>query len=301
MSMFDSHALRLFVAVADHLHFGRAARALGMSQPPLSQQIRRLEERIGAPLFRRTRRSVELTGLGRALLPEARGVLQQLASLERRCEQALAQTHAHLELGYVGPALERLAPALGVLRRQAPQVSVGMRRCSTPEQLRLLRAGVLQAGVARLHEHDVRGLNVHVLWREPYVLAVPEDDPLATRRRIRLRSCADRDFLFFPRSSAPALHDALLARFAEHGFRPRIRAEFSDKREIVAMAAAGFGVGFVPTSSSVAAPQGVRFVGIVDRLPPVELSLVCADPQPEGVEALREAWQAVSPSTTAGP
>ena len=302
MDMIDSHALRLFVAVADHLHFGRAARALGMSQPPLSQQIRRLEDRIGAPLFLRSRRSVELTGLGRSLLPEARGVLKQLEAVERRCVQASSGQTTHLELGYIGPALERLAPVLGSLRQREPSVSVGIRRCSTPEQLRLIRAGVLQAGITRLYEHDVRGLRVQVVWREPYVLAIPESDALASRKRVRLKSCADREFLFFPRASAPALHDALLQRFSDNDFRPRTRAEFTDKREIVAMAAAGFGVGLVPLSSTRGAPPGVTFVGIIDRLPDVEISLVSAEPRPAGVDAFCRAWAeetGFSPSTTA--
>ena len=288
--MIESHALRLFVAVGDHLHFGRAAQALGMSQPPLSQQIRRLEERIGAPLFHRSRRSVELTALGRSLLPEARAVLEQLAAIERRCVHAAAGDVAHLELGYIGPALERLAPVLRRLREDAPEVSVGIRRCSTIEQLRLIRAGVLQAGVTRLYEHDVRGLSVEVVWREPYVLAVPEKDPLSSRARVRLKSCADREFLFFPRVTAPALNDALLERFSSHGFRPRIRAEFGDKREIVAMAAAGFGIGLVPMSFTRGAPEGVRFVGIVDKLPAVAVSLVSLESPPPGMAQLRRAW-----------
>ena len=152
--------------------------------------------------------------------------------------------------------------------------------------------GVLQAGIARLYGHDTRGLRSTIVWRESYVLAVPADDPLAQRTRVKLSSCQDHEFLFFPRATAPALYDGLVDRLGELGLRPRIRAEFPDKREIVALAAAGYGVGLVPESSARGAPDGVVFVGIRDRLPPVEVSLISGPEPSAGVNALLTAWKA---------
>lgn len=292
-----SHALRLFVAVAEQLHFGRAARALGMTQPPLSQQIQRLEERLGGALFHRTRRVVRLTALGQAMLPDAKRILAQLDQLQRRGAAIARGELEQLRVATVGPALDLVAPAIGMLRRQRAQLGVQLQRMGTAQQLAALRDGTLDVGVGRLFAHDVTDMVARVVWEEDYVLAIPETDPLAGRRVVRLGELVGRPLLLFPRATHPALYDAIVAVFADQGLTPDIAFELDDKRDIIAVAAAQLGVGLVPQSSAAAAPPGVRFVRVHERrsMPRVQLSLITpAADDPRPVRAFVDALASVA-------
>jgi len=151
----DVHSLRLFVTVAEHLHFGRAARALSMSQPPLSQQIQRLEQRLGGKLFDRTNRRVCLTALGEAILGDSQDLLGRLDALERHVDQVVRGADGRLRVGYVSPALDLVARTLGAVRRAHPRLNITLSRLGTAAQLESIRSGALDIGVARLFEHDV--------------------------------------------------------------------------------------------------------------------------------------------------
>lgn len=267
----DAHSLRLFVAVADHRHFGRAARSLGMSQPPLSQQIQRLEQRLGGKLFERTNRSVRLTALGEAILGDARDLVERFDAVERQVEQVVRGVDGRLRVGYVSPALDLVAGALGALRRAHPRLQVSLSRVGTADQLDAVRRGSLDVGVARLFGHDVADLGARRIWSERYVLAVASDDPLASKGFVTLKDLAGRPFLSFDRAAQPALYDFIVATCARAGVELDIAQRLETKREIVALASAGLGVGFVPESSQSEGVRGVSFVPVRAALPPVEL------------------------------
>jgi DNA-binding transcriptional LysR family regulator len=267
----DVHSLRLFVTVAEHLHFGRAARALSMSQPPLSQQIQRLEQRLGGRLFERTNRRVRLTALGEAILADSRDVLGRMDTLERHVDRIVRGAEGRLRVGYVSPALDLVAQALGAVRRAHPQLEITLSRLSTADQLESIRNGTLDVGVARLFRHDVSDLNARRIWTERYVLAVSSDDPLAHKPFVALKDLAGRSFLAFERATQPTLYDFIVATCAGVGVELQITQRLETKREIVALAGAGLGVGLVPESSKSDAPRGVTFVPVRGELPAVEL------------------------------
>jgi DNA-binding transcriptional LysR family regulator len=267
----DVHSLRLFLAVAEHRHFGRAAKALAMSQPPLSQQIQRLEQRLGGRLFERTSRNVRLTALAEAILADARDVLRRFEALERQVEEVVRGVDGCLRVGYVGPALDFVAQAIGTLRRAHPRISISLSRFGTADQLEALRAGTLDVGVVRLFGHDVGDLSAKRVRTERYVLAVAADDPLARRRFVGLKDLAGRPFLAFERATQPALYDFIVATCARAGVELDIAQRLETKREIVAFAGAGLGVGLVPESSKSDAPPGVAFLPVRGALPKVVL------------------------------
>lgn len=291
-SALTPHQLRIFVAVAEHLHFGQAARSLGMSQPPLSQQLKRMEDHIGAPLFDRTNRRVALTDVGTALLDEARGLLDRLERFDRRAQQVARGEGGVLRLGYVGPALaELVAPAVGRLRQRRPGVRVELARLGSERQVAMVEQGDLHLGVVRLFGRDVEPLVRQPLWSEDYVAAVPVADPLAEKRRLRLRDFAGRELIAFRRQTQPALFDRFAAAVAEFGVAYGVPYAVDTKEEAVALVGAGLGCAFVPRSS--ATPyRGVEFRPVVDSLPSVELFVIHRDPPSAMVEGMLGALQA---------
>lgn len=264
--------LRYFVAVAEELHFGRAAVRLHLSQPPLSQQIRDLEAELGAALFTRSRRRVELTPAGRALLPEARELLARAgaaADLVRRVAEGRA---GRLALGFMGPAMEGLLPrAVARFREERPEVVLDLRELGTPAQVEALGQGRISLGAIRVFGAPPPGLDTLPLADEPYVLAVPADHRLAGARRVALRRLAGERLVFFPRRAGPALHDAILGCLARAGGAPQVVLEATAKRTILALVAAGAGLGFVPAST--ADTPGVRLVPLGPGLPRVDIRL----------------------------
>ncbi len=288
--MIDAYSLRLFVAVADHLHFGRAARAVGLSQSPLSQRIRRLEEEIGGELFERDNRNVALSPLGTQLQGEAEALVRRLQAFEERAKALAEGKVAQLSLAYVGPALGPLvAPALATLRATHPALRVRVRRMGTEAQLQAVSRGDVQFGVVRLFGHALGPLTAKRLWRERYVLAVADDDPLAKRKRLRAANLQSRQVLAFNRGQQPRLHDAIAHRFQEMGAALLAELEVTTKEEAVALVRAGVGPAIVPASTPLL--PGVVAVSLPGGFPPVELSLIEREQSTPGREALVHALQ----------
>ncbi len=274
--------LRYFVAVAEELHFGRAAARLHMAQPPLSQQIRALEEEIGARLFARSSRSVRLTPAGAAFLPEARGVLERVeaaARLARRVERGEA---GELMVGYMNPVMDAcLCRALVVFRRERPDVDLRLRELSTPAQLDELRAGRLDIAFIRFvrNVRDLRGLSTRLVAREPYVLALPEGHPLAAREVAPLAEAARLPLILFPRANLPALYDDIVMALRRaagsegpDGPELHIAQEVTGKHAALALVAAGLGASLVPASAADWTRRGVVLRPLSPGLPAVEMA-----------------------------
>ncbi len=269
----DVRQLRFFMAVAEELHFGRAARRLNMSQPPLSQQIRALEDGLGVRLFTRTSRSVVLTDAGRAMMERAGDILAAMERLGTEVQDAQRGMTGRLPIGFVRPAMEgRLPGAIREFRRERPEVALELREMLTPDQLTALRAGELRVGFVRLYGHDLTGLVAELFMREPYVLAIPRGHALARMRRVPLGRLAGEPMIFHPRHLMPALHDAMTACCVRAGFRPSIVQEARVKQTAIALVAAGLGMAFVPRSSTVSQRPDVVFRPLEDEaLPWVEI------------------------------
>jgi len=260
--------LRYFVAVAEELHFGRAAERLRMAQPPLSLQIRVLEDELQAKLFDRTSRRVVLTEVGRSFLEDARAILASTEEAKRRAAQIARGAAGRLEIGFTGsapfnPMMPRL---LAKFRREWPEVRMMLYQMTTAAQLEALCDGRLDVGFARPASSELvsRHLVVHRALHDPLVVALSSDHPLAGRDRIELAALRDEPFIMPPRHVSVGLHDKVMELCARAGFSPRIGMEAHQIVTILALTAAGIGVAVVFAGMRNANIAGVCFAKIAD-------------------------------------
>lgn len=269
----DLRQLRHFVAVAERLHFGRAAAALHISQPPLSRSIRDLEHRLGALLLSRSRRRVELTPEGARFLDEAKRILGQLERAVRDIGSMAAGDGARLRLGFVSLADYGLLPGLLKAYKAArPRVALALREMLSPDQASALAAGELDFGL--LLPPVAGDLEHVVVQRERFVAALPSRHRLASARgRIPMRELADEAFVMAPRSIAPGLHDLVAALAERAGFTPQVAQEAIQMQTVVSLVSSGLGVAVVPASVANLGRRGVVYRDIADPHPRLDLWL----------------------------
>jgi len=264
--------LRYFVAVAEELHFGRAAARLHIQQPPLSRQIQDLESELGFPLFERSRRRVELTPAGTALLGRTRQVFDALEVAIHDARSASEGDSGRLVVGYPSSlAYSGLTELLRAFRTRFPSVELSLRELPPGEQIDGLKAGSLDVGFVRTSLDDP-SLAAELVRREALMVVLPDDHRLATRRSIPLAALASEPFVLFPRARGPAFFDQLMGLCGSAGFTPRIVQE-AQQLDIVSMVAAGFGVSIMPSSMRNFRRPGLAFRAIVGA-PQVELLIV---------------------------
>jgi len=241
--------LRYFVAVAEERHFGRAAEHLHMAQPPLSQQIRRLEAELGVTLLHRTTRSVELAPAGEVLLVRAREILAAVDDASEDTRRAARGEFGRLAVGFTGSATYELLPKLAAaLRTALPGVVLDLRgELLTPAQVAGLLDGTLDLGLLRPPVRE-RELAVEVVRREPLVAVLPQAHPLAAADAVPLEELASEPFVVYPSHFRSIVHDAVEEVCAAHGFLPRVALEVSETATLVSFVAAGLGVSLVPES-----------------------------------------------------
>jgi DNA-binding transcriptional LysR family regulator len=239
--------LRYFVAVAEELHFGRAATRLGMAQPPLSQQIQRLESIVGHELFVRRPR-VALTAAGESFLRTARETLDRVSRGVADARRFAEGQRGELHLGFAASALTTPFPAIVRRYRQAyPGVRLDLRELSTAEQLEALRRGAIDAGVVR-ESGSAEELRKLPLLREPFVAVLPPRHRARRRRPIPLAEFAEEPFVLFPREVATTLYDEVMDLCRSAAFTPRVVQEAREWMTIVGLVEAGLGVSLVPAS-----------------------------------------------------
>lgn len=278
--MIELRHLRQFVAVAEELHFGRAAARLHMTQPPLTMAIRQLEGLLGTELFVRTRRSVALSPAGDALLPQARRVLSQVDELGPTVRAAAQGIVGRLRLGFVSTIGYGALPGwLRGFREQVPGVELALREATLDVQLAAFAAGEIDAGFV-LHARGERlpGFEQVVVVDEPLVLALPADHPMAGRDALRIAEVLREPLVIFPRSISPSLYDALLLAYRAHQAAPHIAQEAIQMQTIVNLVSAGIGVAWVPESVTRLQRPGVIYRAVDDAALACETSLVWPTP-----------------------
>ena len=272
--MIELRRLRYFVAVAETLHFGKAAARLHISQPPLSRQIQQLEQEIGALLLRRNKRHVELTDAGAHLLVDARRMLIDAELIGERARRAALGASGQLTLGFISAVDYSILP--GVLRayREAyPGVTLDLRELTSDIQLRDLRASRIDAGML-LAPVDDASLKTLPLLRESLVVALPSTDPLGRRaERVPLTALATRSFILFPRPNAPGMHDMIVELCRGAGFTPRIAQEAIQLQTIISLVSAGLGVALVPASLMDLRRSGVVYRRLREASPQITVAL----------------------------
>jgi DNA-binding transcriptional LysR family regulator len=265
--------LRYFVAVAEERHFGRAAARLHISQPPLSQQIRRFEAELGEPLLYRTTRSVELAPAGEVLLERAREILASVDSAIEDARRAARGEYGRLAIGFTGSSTYELLPALAAaLRRELPGVVLDLQgELLTPAQVARLLDGTLDLGLLRPPVRE-RELSTEVLRSEPLVAVVPEGHPLADSDAIALELLESEPFVTYPSHFRSVLHDAVEDACAAHGFKPFAAHEVAETATLVSFVAAGLGVSLVPASVGSMTVQGAVYRPLAHETTRVELA-----------------------------
>jgi DNA-binding transcriptional LysR family regulator len=257
--------LRYFVAIAEEGSFSRAAVRLHVSQPPLSTQIRGLEEELGAPLLVRTNRGVSLTASGQLFYEEVRAILARLESARIRMLQANRGDVGMLSVGFVSIAdYGILPPALKSFRSQFPLIEVQLHELTTDAQIRELRAARLDLGfgLAPVEEPD---LEFAMILREALVLAAPADHPAAASDTIDLRSLSKDSFIVPPRDIAPGLYDLTISRCRSAGFAPRIVQNARQMQTVIGLVSCGMGLALVPASVRNLKRTGVRYLQLRGR------------------------------------
>ncbi len=248
--------LRYFLAVAEARNFTRAAAALGIQQPPLSQQVRDLERELGYPLFRRLPRGVELTEGGAVFRDEAKAVLAAVERGVKRAAQAAQGAAGTLSLGFTSSAVtHRLAPALIRRYREAhPGVNLEIHEGNAAAVTEAVEAGRLDAAFIRRPVSEQSSLAYHTLADERLLVALPIGHRLAVearargRNRVRLRDLANESFILVRRPGAPGMYGDLIEACHRAGFAPRVVAEVDQMLTNITLVAAGVGVSVVPAS-----------------------------------------------------
>jgi len=265
--------LRYFVALAEELHFGRAARRLALTQPPLSQAIMTLERELGLRLFERTRRSVALTHAGKAFLEEAR---QTLARAERAVEHARRAgrgEEGRLAVGFLANTAYTLLPlALRDFARGFPDVTLDLRELTIPQQLDALRRENIDVGLLRPPVAEAE-LAAETVLEEPFVLALPAAHPLRAMRRVPLRRLAGESFVMFPRTAGFVFHDLIMGFCLRAGFTPRVAQEVNQTHAVIGLVSAGIGVALVPASARKIGLAGVVYRPFREATPLAKVAL----------------------------
>lgn len=281
--MIELRHLRYFITVAEELHFGRAAERLHMAQPPLSQQIRQLENLLGFQLFYRTKRSVQLTEAGHAFLADCRNLFKQLDQSIETGRQVSRGESGQLVIGFVSSAAYSVLPdILRAFRTQFPAVRLELHELPTHEQLQWLHARRIDVGFLR-PPVEAKNLRLTIIVREPMVVALPEAHALADQPAVALFTLANEPFILFPRPLAPRAYDQLISLCQQAGFSPNIVQEAMQMQTIVSLVAGGIGVAIVPVSL-----QNMQRTGVVYK--PLQEQTPCSE--------IAVAWRSDDPSPT---
>ena len=259
--------LWLFLAVAEEQNFGRAAKRLGMSQPPLTEQIQILEQALKVKLFERSRRGTKLTPAGAAILPAVKKFAEQLEHLELAVREAATGQRSILTVGSITSAMvEVLPPLIESMKAAHPDVTISMREIDSVEAVPLLQSGDIDLAFARLEGDLGTGIKSFPLREDRLAVALPQTHPLAAKSRIRLAALAEEDFVMFYRRVSPGYFDSLVTACRNAGFSPRIVHEVRSVASQVAFVGCGQGVALIPAAMKKMAPETVIVRPLTEQL-----------------------------------
>lgn len=283
--------LWLFLAVAEEQHFGRAAKRLGMSQPPLTEQIQVLEQALKAQLFIRSRKGAQLTPVGLAILPAVRKFTEQMSQLELAVREATAGQTGTLTIGAITSAmLDVLPPYLDRLRASQPRLTLSVREIDSADAIPALLSGEVDLAFARLHGDLGAHIETRTLAQDRLAVALPADHRLARCSRIRLKSLIDETFVMFSRQVSPVYFDCLVAACRADGFSPRILHDVRSVASQIAFVGCGQGIALVPIGLKRLAPSNVVIRPLVEKLDVVTAAVTWSkrSMNPALVQALHE-------------
>jgi DNA-binding transcriptional LysR family regulator len=266
--------VRAFIAVAEELHFGRAAERLHIAQPPLSQQIRQLEKSLGVQLFERSTRSVRLTSAGEALLGHARRIVDDVSEAERAAQSGGRGEYGRVSIGFAGASSRFHLPSLArAVRASFPNIELVMiGQTYANAALARIADRSLDLGFVRL-PFQVPELDYRPIEEEALVVALPEDHPLALQAAVSIEALAGEPFVSFPRDAGSTLRTITQRFCMSYGFSPRIVQEAPDSYTIHSLVAAGVGVTIALSSTVHIQQPGVRYLPLMEGSPRFQAAL----------------------------
>lgn len=266
--------LRSFVALAEELHFGRAAARLFIAQPPLSQQIQQMERELGVSLFARTSRRVQLTAAGEAFLPEARRVLAGMDAAADAARRAARGETGWLGIGFSASATYDLLPAvLHDFRAEFPDVALSLHELKAAAQPDALRAKIIHVGFARPHL-EAPDMEAAALLSEPFLVALPEAHLRAGERELALPTLAEESFISFPEQAQPSYAGEIRRACGAAGFAPRVVQEVQEMQTALSLVAAGLGIALLPAPICHLHRDGVVYLPLSPPAPRTTLAVV---------------------------
>lgn len=265
----DIRKMRYFIMVAEELNFSRAAERLRMAQPPLSQEIRKLEEELGVQLFHRTKRMVELTDAGKIFLEGSQQTLFQLEKAIKETQLAAEGKIGNLIIGFVD-STEIVIEVLNKFRERCPKIHLILREMTTEQQLKALYEKQIHIGFIRSKQNN-EILPSEVCSEESLRLVLHQDHPFASLPEIPLQLLIDEPFILFPRHLGPNFYDLIVSYFLDHGVSLNVVQEAIQMQTIVNLVATGMGVSVVPSSVESYKRPGVIYKKIQETTPKVNL------------------------------
>ncbi|WP_213309127.1 LysR substrate-binding domain-containing protein [Paraburkholderia sacchari] len=267
--------LWMFLAVAEEQHFGRAAQRLNMSQPPLTEQIKVLEQSLKLQLFNRSRRGTQLSPAGAAILPAVRQFAGQVERLERVVREVAAGQSGVLHVGAITSAmLETVPPVLDALKQAHPHLTVFVSEIDSVDAIPALEAGELDLAFVRVDGEVGSGIATMPLAQDRLAVALPKDHPLSALPRVRLQSLADEQLVMSSRQVSPVYFDLLTSVCRAHGLTPRVTHEVRSVTSQIAYVGCGQGVALVPSSMRKLAPENVVVRPLKEKIEVVTAALL---------------------------
>lgn len=266
----DMRHLRCLVAVAEELHFGRAAKRLHLTQPPVSLAIKELEDELGVTLLERTSRRIAITRAGEDALRDARAVLAAADTMRRRAQETAQGLMGTLSIGFISLPIYSFLPTLVRQFSEAHQrVKISLHEGTTDQIIHDVESGSLDLGLVFQTADPPAALSVKLVQKEPLVLALPAGHALAGSARIALGQLAQERFLGFERHQGPLMFDAIVATCMRHGFSPNLFVA-RQMQTIVSLVSGGIGVALVPASVQALGREGVVYRELKDKATEVE-------------------------------
>ncbi|MBC1237719.1 LysR family transcriptional regulator [Nostoc sp. 2RC] len=267
--------LRYFIAVAEELHFSKAAERLHIAQPPLSQQIQQLEAQLGVELFhRKTKRQVQLTEAGQVFLQEAYQLLAQLQKAIELTQKIGRGEKGQLRIGFTSLVTYNLLPLiLRQFREQFSEVELILQELTTTEQERSLQESRIHIGFAHPPLED-NTLNQKCIQEEALIVALAETHSLAERENISVSSLVNENFIMFPRHLGSGLYDQIVSLCQQGNFSPKVTQEAIQMQTIIGLVSAGMGIAIVPSSLQNLQRNGVVYRSFEEKTPLVETAII---------------------------
>jgi DNA-binding transcriptional LysR family regulator len=272
--------LKYFVAVAEELHFGRAAKKLHIAQPPLSQQIMNLEDELGIKLFDRSKRNIQMTSAGSHFLKEAKQVLLHVEQAAETAKRIHGGKAGRLVVGFVGSVIHTFLPeGIRLFRERFPDIEMELHEMHTAEQIASLHAKRIDVGFLYTGRHD-HLLSSKTLTLAPLLAVLHNNHPLSGRKSVNIGQLAHEPFIANTRSSEPIVRDAFISLCHSAGFSPKIAQEAGQIQTVLGLVASGMGVCLLPNFVKNIRRPGVQYIPLSGAPPEVKLAVVWRSDNP---------------------